>query len=183
MLLLAIAYREHQGAFRSCFLEHQRGVLAVLYFLKQCHGFSFHFLRRAISRLSSSCAYYTIPNFTPSTAILPVMERFVGTTANCRKPRSHDLGFLQFAVVPKVIHTYEFCDSAVVQLSVFRQPYRSLTALPQPVDDAIPPGENRALAAACNRLVVVDGVVDHGVPLTFFQSTSNDLSSLNLHGE
>ena len=33
--------------------------------------------------------------------------------------------------------------------------------------------QNRALAAACNRLVVVDAVIDHGIPLTPFQLPPN----------
>ena len=47
----------------------------------------------------------------------------------------------------------------------------------------IAPSKNHVLAATCNRLVVVHDVVDHGIPLTPFQSPPNARPCLDRRGE
>ena len=49
--------------------------------------------------------------------------------------------------------------------------------------NVIAPGGGRALAAAYNRLVVVDGVVDHDFPLTPFQLPPNTRPCRGQRGE
>ena len=59
----------------------------------------------------------------------------------------------------------------------------TLPLRPSYAENAMTPGENRALAAACNRLVVVDGIVGHGIPLTPFQSPPNARPCRDRRGE